>query len=68
MKLKKDNQNIVASVLLRRARKIFIGCNTETKYEAGTTEKVIQILPLLEIQPTNRYQSQSILLMPRDAC
>ena len=53
MKLKKkENQSVVASVLLRRGNKILMGANTETKCGAETEGKAIQRLPHLGIHPT----------------
>jgi hypothetical protein len=67
MKLKKkENQSVVASVLLRRGNKILMGANTETKCGAETEGKVIQRLHHLEIHPV--YQTRTLLWMPRSAC
>jgi len=64
MKLKKkEDQNVDASVLLRRENKILTGENTGTKSGAGTEGKVIQRLPHLGIHPICSYQTQSLLLM-----
>jgi hypothetical protein len=48
MKLKKkEEQNVDASVLLRRRNKILMRGNTKTKCEAETEGKAIQRLPHL---------------------
>jgi hypothetical protein len=45
MKLKKEDHNVDASVLLRRENQIFTGGNMETKYGEETEGKAIQRLP-----------------------
>ena len=45
MKLEKENQNVDASVFLRRENKILKGANMETKCGAETEGKAIQRLP-----------------------
>jgi hypothetical protein len=42
--------------------------NTGTKSEAETEWKAILTLPYLRIHPICRYQTQTLLLMPRTAC
>jgi hypothetical protein len=42
---KKEDQNVDASVLLRRGNKILTGANMQTKCGAETKEKAIQKLP-----------------------
>jgi hypothetical protein len=52
MKLKnKEDQSVIASVLLSRGNKIFMGGNMETKCGAETEGKAIQRLPHLGIHP-----------------
>ena len=68
MKLKKEDQSVDASVLLRRGNKIFTGGNMETKCGAETEGKAIQRLPHLGIHPIYSHQTQTLLLMPRSAC
>ena len=51
MKLKKDNQSVGASVLLRKGNKILTGANMETKCRAETEGKAIQRLPNLGLIP-----------------
>jgi len=60
MKLKKKDQSVDASVLLRRGNKILTGGNMETKYGAETEGKAIQRLPS-HIQSPN----PSLLGIPR---
>lgn len=48
---KKEDQNVDASVLLKRGNKIFTGGNVETKYEAENEGKAILRLPYLGIHP-----------------
>jgi hypothetical protein len=45
MKLKKEDQSVDTSVLLRRGNKITIKGVTETKCEADTEQMAIQRLP-----------------------
>ena len=54
------------SVLLRRDNKILMGGNTKTT--CGTETEGIQRLPHLGIRPIYRYQTQTLLWMPRSAC
>jgi len=65
---KKEDQNVDASVLLRRENKILMGRNIGTNSRAWTEEKVIQRLPHLGTHPICSHQAQSLLLMPRSAC
>jgi hypothetical protein len=60
---KKKEQNVDASVLLRRWDKILTGRNMETKYAAETEEKAIQRLPHLGIHLINSLQTQMLLQM-----
>ena len=62
MKLKKEDQNMDASALLRRGNEILKGGNIETKCGAETEGKVI-----LGIHPIYKYQTQTLLKMPRSA-
>jgi hypothetical protein len=68
MKLKKEDQSVDASVLLRRGDQILTGGNMETKCGAETEGKTIQRLPHLGIHPIYRHQTQILLWMPRNAC
>jgi hypothetical protein len=53
VKLKKEDQSVDASALLRRGNKIFRGRNMETKCEG----KAIQRLLHLGIHPIHRHQT-----------
>jgi hypothetical protein len=68
MKLKKDDQSVDTSILLRRGNKIPMERVTETKCWAETEEKAIQRLSQLGIHPIYRHQPQTLLQMPRSAC
>ena len=61
MKLKKEDQSVGASVLLRRKNKILKGANTETKCGAETEGKTIQRLPHLGTHPIYSHQTQTLL-------
>jgi hypothetical protein len=54
---KKEDQNVDASVLLRRMSKILTGGNMETKYGTETEGKTIQRLPHLGIHPVYSHQT-----------
>jgi hypothetical protein len=58
--MKKDDQNVDASVL-RRRNKILMGGDTETTCGAETEGKAIQRLPHLGIKPIYSHQSQTLL-------
>ena len=64
---KKEDQNVDASVLLRRGNKILTGGNMKTKCGAETEGKAIQRLSHLEIHPIYSYQTQTLLWMPASA-
>ena len=57
MKLKKEDQSMDTSVLLRRGNKIPMGGDRETKYGAETEGKAIQRLPYLQIHLIYSYQT-----------
>jgi hypothetical protein len=57
---KKEEQNVDASVLLRRGNKILTGGKIETKSGAETEGKVIQRLPRLGIHPISSHQAQDV--------
>jgi hypothetical protein len=65
---KKEDQNVDASVLLRRENKILTEGNMETKCAAKTEEKAIQRLPHLEIHPISSHQTWTLLWMLGSAC
>ena len=68
MKLKKEDQSVDTSVLLRKGNKIPMGRVTDTKCGAETEEKAIQSLPYLVIYPIYSHQAQALLWMPTSAC
>jgi hypothetical protein len=69
MKLKKkEDQSVDALVILRMGNKILAGGNKQTNCGAETEEKVIQLLLYVGIHPIYRYQTQTLLWMPRSAC
>jgi hypothetical protein len=68
MKLKKEDQSVGASVLLRTGNKILIGVNMETKCRAETEGKANQRLPHLGILLIYSHQTQTLLWMPTGAC
>jgi hypothetical protein len=65
---KKENQNVNASVFLRRMNKILTGGNMKTKCGAETEGKTIQRLPNLGIHPIYSHQTGTILWMQGSAC
>jgi hypothetical protein len=54
MKLKKEDQSVDTSILLRRGNKIPMEGITETKFGAETEGMTIQKLPHLEIHPIKK--------------
>ena len=58
MKLKKEDQSVNTSILLRRENKIPMEGVTETKCGAETEGMTIQRLPHLEIHPINKNQTK----------
>jgi hypothetical protein len=68
MKLKKEDQSVNTSVLLRRVNKIPMDRVTETKYEVETERMTIQRLTHLGIHPIDNHQNQTLLWMPTRAC
>jgi hypothetical protein len=58
---KKEDQNVNASVLLRRRSKILTGGNIETKCGAYTERKAIQRLFHLVIHPIYSHQTWVLL-------
>jgi hypothetical protein len=63
-----QDQSVNALVLLRWENKILTGGNMETKCGAETEGKAIQSLSHLGIHPIYSHQTQTLLLMPRNAC
>jgi hypothetical protein len=68
MKLKKEDQSLDISSLLRMGNKIPREGVTETKCGAETEEMTIQKLPHLGIHPINNHQTQKLFQMPTRAC
>jgi hypothetical protein len=68
MKLKKKDQGMDASVLLRRGNEIIMGGNTKTNCGAKLEGKAIQRLPHLGIHPIYSNQTQTLLQVPRSVC
>ena len=68
MKLKKEDQSVDTSVLLRRGNKIPMEGVIETKYGVETEGKDIERLPHLGIHPIYSHQTQMLLWMPGSAC
>jgi hypothetical protein len=67
MKLKKEDQCVDTSILLRRGNKIPMEAVTETKFRAEIDGMTIQRLPHLGIHPINNHQTQTLLRMPTRA-
>jgi hypothetical protein len=68
LKLKKEDQSVDTSILLRRGNKISMEGVTETKFGAETEGIIIQKLPYLGIHLINSHQTQTLLQMPTRAC
>jgi hypothetical protein len=68
MKIKKEDQNVDTSFLLRIENKIPMEGVTETKFVAETEERTIQRLPHLGIHPINSHQTQTLLHIPARFC
>jgi hypothetical protein len=68
MKLKKEEQSVGASVLLRKKNKIPMGANMETKCRTKTEGKVIERLSHLGIYPRYSHQTPTLLWMLINAC
>jgi hypothetical protein len=58
---KKEDQNVNASMLLRRVNKILTGGNMETKCRAESEGKAIQRQPHLEIHIIYIHQTRTLL-------
>jgi hypothetical protein len=68
MKLKKEDQSVNTSILLRRGNKTPMEGVTNTKFGAETEGMTTQRLPHLGIYPINNHQTQTLLQMPTRAC
>ena len=64
MKLKKEDQSVDSSVLLRRGNKTPMEGVTEKKYVVETKEMTIQRLTHLGIHPIYSHHPQTLLWMP----
>jgi hypothetical protein len=60
MKLKKEDQSVDTSFLLRMGNKIPMEGVTETKFGADSEGMAIQRLPHLGIHPINNHQTQTL--------
>jgi hypothetical protein len=65
---KKEDQNVDASVILRRGNKMLTGRNMEIKCAVDTEAKAIQRLPNLGIHPINSHQTWALLWMLGSTC
>ena len=65
MKLKKEDQSVDTSILLRRGNKIPIEGVTETKCGGETEGMTIQRLPHLGNHSIYSHQTQTLLWMPK---
>jgi hypothetical protein len=63
--MKKEDQSVGTSILLRRGNKIPMEGVTETKFGVETEGTSIQRLPHLGIHPVNNHQTQTLLWMPK---
>jgi hypothetical protein len=68
MKLKKEDQNVDTSFLLRMGNKTPMGGVTETKCGVETEGMTIQRLPHPGIHPIYNHQTQTLLHMPARFC
>ena len=68
MKLKKEDQSVDSSFLLRMGNKIPMEGVTGTKFRAEAEERTIQRLPYPGIHPINSHQTQTLLHMPTRFC
>jgi hypothetical protein len=68
MKLKKEDQSVDTSFLLRMGNKILMEGVTETKFGAEMEGRTIQRLPHPGIHPINNHQTQTLLHMPARFC
>jgi hypothetical protein len=64
MKLKKEDQSVDTSFLLRMGSKIPMEGVTEIKSGAEMEGRIIQRLPHLGIHPINNQETQKLLHMP----
>jgi hypothetical protein len=62
MKLKKKDQSVNVSILLKRGNKVLLGGNKEKKYGAETEGKTIQRLPHLGIHSKYRQPNPDTIV------
>jgi hypothetical protein len=58
MKLKKEDQSVYTSILLRRGNKMSMEGVTETKFGAETEGRTIQRLPYPGFHPINNHHTR----------
>jgi hypothetical protein len=68
MKLKKEDQTVDTSLLLRMGNNIPMEGVTETKFGAETEGKTIQRLSHPGIHPINNHKTQTLLHMSAQFC
>jgi hypothetical protein len=68
MKLKKEDQSVDTSFLLRMGNKIPMERITETKFGVEMEERTIQRLRHPGIHPIYNHQTQTLLHMPERFC
>jgi hypothetical protein len=68
MKIKKEDQSVETSFLLRMGNKIPMEGVTETKFRAEMEVRTIQRLPHPGTHPINNHQIQTLLHMPARLC
>jgi hypothetical protein len=68
MKLKKEDQSVDTSILLKMGNKISMEGVTERKFGAETERRTIQRLPHPGIHPIFNHQTQTQLNMPERFC
>jgi hypothetical protein len=68
MKLKKEDQSVDTSFLIRMGNKMPMEGVTETKFRAEMEGRTIQKLPHQGIHPIYNLQTQTLLYMPERFC
>jgi hypothetical protein len=68
MKLKKNEDQNVDTLLLRMGNKIPMDGVTETKFRAEMEGRTIQRMPHVGIHPIYNQQTQTLLYMPERFC
>jgi hypothetical protein len=67
-KLKKEDQSMDTSIILRMGNKIPMEGVTKTNCGAETEEMIVHRLSHLETHHIYNHQTQTLLCMPRRAC